>query len=97
MYQVVIDTNVLVSGLRSSLGASFRLLKLLGDSRWRPNLTASLALEYEAVLKREGQPFEMTNDDIDDLLDAFCAQAAPIRHVFIFNGAPPPLTRMTNW
>jgi predicted nucleic acid-binding protein len=33
MYQVVIDTNVLVAALRSRRGASFRLLDLLGDPR----------------------------------------------------------------
>jgi predicted nucleic acid-binding protein len=33
MYQVVIDTNVLVAALRSRRGASFRLLDLLGDLR----------------------------------------------------------------
>lgn len=81
MYQVVIDTNVLVSALRSSRGASFRLLKILGDSRWRPNLTAGLALEYEAVLKRENQPFGMATADIDDLLDAFCAYSG-LHHLY---------------
>jgi predicted nucleic acid-binding protein len=45
MYQVVIDTNVLVAALRSKLGASFRLLGLLGDNRWRPNITVAMMLE----------------------------------------------------
>ena len=31
MYQVVIDTNVLVAALLSSRGASHRLLRLVGD------------------------------------------------------------------
>jgi predicted nucleic acid-binding protein len=49
-YQVVIDTNILVAGLRSRRGASFRLLGQIGEHRWRPNLTVALLLEYEAVL-----------------------------------------------
>jgi len=84
MYQVVIDTNVLVSALRSDLGASHRLLKLLGDHRWRPNVTASLVLEYEAVLKREGQPIALTHEEIDLLLDALCSQAGRHRLYFLW-------------
>lgn len=34
--RVVIDTNVLVSALRSRRGAAFRLISLLGDPRWQP-------------------------------------------------------------
>lgn len=70
MYQVVLDTNVLVAAMRSRQGASFRLLSLLGDSRWRPNLTVAVALEYEAVLKRNCRDFGLTEADIDDALDA---------------------------
>ena len=53
MIRAVIDTNVLVAGLRSQRGTSFRLLHLLGDPRWRPCLSVPVALEYEDVLKRE--------------------------------------------
>jgi predicted nucleic acid-binding protein len=44
MYQVVIDTNVLVAALRSRRGSSFRLLDLVGDPRWPANLSVALAL-----------------------------------------------------
>jgi predicted nucleic acid-binding protein len=50
MYQIVLDTNVLVAAMRSKQGASYRLLSLLGDGRWRPNVTVAVVLEYEAVL-----------------------------------------------
>jgi predicted nucleic acid-binding protein len=55
MYQVVIDTNVIVAALRSKQGTSRRLLRLLEDGRWKPNVSVALALEYkyEEVLKRE--------------------------------------------
>jgi predicted nucleic acid-binding protein len=45
MYQVVIDTNVLVAALRSNRGASHRLLRLVGDDRWQINLSVPLVLE----------------------------------------------------
>ena len=54
MVRVVLDTNVLVSALLSKRGASFRLLQMLGSSRWKPVLSATLCLEYEDVLLRPG-------------------------------------------
>jgi putative PIN family toxin of toxin-antitoxin system len=69
MYQVVIDTNVLVAALRSRRGASFRLLDLLGDPRWQANLSVALALEYEQVAKRKCVQGETTEQLIDDILD----------------------------
>jgi predicted nucleic acid-binding protein len=49
---VVLDTNILVSAFRSSLGASYRLLQTLEQGQWRPVISPALALEYESVLKR---------------------------------------------
>ena len=68
-YNVVIDTNVLVAGLRSRRGTSFRLLQLLGDPRWQPNLSVAVALEYEDVLKRQFMASTITPADVDLLLD----------------------------
>ena len=65
----MIDTNVLVSGLRSRRGTSFQLLRLLGDPRWRPCLSVPLALEYEDVLKREFMQTIISPADVDLLLD----------------------------
>jgi rRNA-processing protein FCF1 len=33
--RAVVDTNVVLSALRSKLGASYRLMRLVGDPRWR--------------------------------------------------------------
>lgn len=72
--QVVLDTNVLVAGLRSQRGASFRLLSLVGaDRRFEINLSVPLVLEYESALKRPGKVPELTNDDIDSVLDYLCS------------------------
>jgi predicted nucleic acid-binding protein len=46
MYRVVLDTNVLVSALRSRSGASFRLISMLGDPRWQSVVSVALILEY---------------------------------------------------
>jgi putative PIN family toxin of toxin-antitoxin system len=87
MYQIVLDTNVLVAAMRSKRGASYKLLMLLGDGRWRPNLTVSVVLEYEAVLKRDCQQFGLTETDVDDLVDAICSKAGLHRLYFLWRPA----------
>lgn len=73
-FQIIIDTNVLVAALRSKNGASYRLIKLLhnGDERFQINVSTSIVLEYEAVLKREmhrqGKNLAMIDDLIDDIV-----------------------------
>lgn len=75
MFQIVIDTNVLLSALRSNRGASYRLLSLVGDDRWQLNLSVPLLLEYEDVLKRQDAGLSLTHADIDAVLDFLCAIA----------------------
>ncbi len=66
MYQVVIDTNMLVAALLSNRGASHRLLMLVGDLRWRIDLSVPLVLEYERTLKRVCMGRGLTGGEIDD-------------------------------
>jgi predicted nucleic acid-binding protein len=49
---LTLDTNLIVSALRSSLGASHRLMELVGEGRFEIGITAPLVLEYESVCKR---------------------------------------------
>jgi predicted nucleic acid-binding protein len=74
----------MVAAMRSQYGASFRLLSLIGDQRWRPNLTVALSLEYEAVLKRNCTEFGLSEEDIDDALDALFSQAGLHRLYFLW-------------
>lgn len=67
--RIVLDTNVLVSGLRSRRGASFRILQMVGDPRWRLYVSVPLALEYEDVLKRELMQSVIGPEAVDHLLD----------------------------
>jgi predicted nucleic acid-binding protein len=82
MYQIVLDTNVLVAAMRSRHGASYRLLDQLGDGHWRPNVTVAIVLEYEAVLKRDCGDFGLTEEDVDNVVDAICSQAGLHRQYF---------------
>lgn len=69
---LILDTSVLIAGLRSSLGASFALLDLVGSGRFTIALTAALVLEYEAVCLRSLEALGLTADDVRELLDYFC-------------------------
>jgi putative PIN family toxin of toxin-antitoxin system len=74
-YQIVVDTNVLVAGLRSKLGASYKFLTLLNDQRWQLNISIALIFEYEEVLKRNMKSLGLDQQDVDILLDGVCAIA----------------------
>jgi putative PIN family toxin of toxin-antitoxin system len=81
-YSVVIDTNVLVSALRSRDGASFRLISLLGESdKFTIHLSVALVLEYEDASKRLLEEIGITEDTVDDVLDYIC-QVANEQQVF---------------
>lgn len=70
--QVVLDTNVIYSGLRSRRGASFKLLSLLGSGRFEIHLSVPLVLEYEEVLRDRKHDLELTEADITDFIDYLC-------------------------
>ena len=81
MYQVVIDTNVIVAALLSNRGASHRVLRLVGYPRWRINLSVPLVFEYEQTLKRVCTEGELNGSDIDNVMHFLCANAN-LRHIF---------------
>ncbi len=85
--QIVIDTNVFLSALRSNRGASFLLLMLLGQSDlFEINLSVPLVLEYEDVAKRPGLVPALPLQDIDNILDYLCSVAR--RHPIFFLWRP---------
>ncbi len=72
--RVVLDTNVIVAGLRSRRGAAFRVLSLVGTGVFTHCLSVPLLFEYEDVLKRAGV-VPVAPDVIEDILDGLCATA----------------------
>ena len=78
MRQAVIDTNVLVAGLRSARGASFLLLEAWTMGLFHPIVSTALWLEYEDVLKREDlQPLD--HAQVDTLLANLARNCRPTR------------------
>jgi putative PIN family toxin of toxin-antitoxin system len=75
-FHVVLDTNVLISALRSRRGASFRLLSVLGiRTDLQVHVSVPLVLEYEQVAKRQAGELGLDPDDIDAILDYLCQVA----------------------
>src|SRR5438128_1560960 len=66
------DTNVLVAGLRSRRGASYRVLRLIEARGALPVLSVPLVLEYEEVLRRKAGVLRLTGEDVDAVLDDLC-------------------------
>jgi len=80
-YQIVIDTNVFVSALRSKRGASYKLLKLIGKGKFKVNVSVPLILEYEKAAKESIKTISLTIGDIDEIIDYLCATS---KHQKIF-------------
>jgi putative PIN family toxin of toxin-antitoxin system len=73
--QVVIDTNVIVSALRSSRGASYKLFWLIGSDKFEINISVPLVLEYEDATKQMLGALALTEQEIDDVIDYICSVA----------------------
>lgn len=78
---VVLDTNVLYSAMRSQSGASFKLLSLLGEGSYQISVSVPLIVEYEDALLRLVGSGKLRKTDIEAVLDFVCARS---RHQNIF-------------
>lgn len=89
--RVVLDTNVVVAGLRSDLGASRRLLERALDRRYLLLLSVPLLVEYEAVLTRPEQrrASRLTVREIGIVLDALAAVGKAVRLSFLWRPTLP--------
>lgn len=76
----MLDTSVLVAGLRSRNGASHALLEAVADRRLIPLTSPPLFLEYEDVPKRPEHRLvhTLTLEEIDEFLAAFASAVEPV-------------------
>jgi putative PIN family toxin of toxin-antitoxin system len=87
---VVLDTNVLVSALRSSAGASFAVLQRVGVGDFEIAVSVPLVLEYEdAMLRHRGA---LGAGEVRDIVDYVCSVARHHRVFFLWR----PLLRDPN-
>ncbi|MEM1080115.1 MAG: putative toxin-antitoxin system toxin component, PIN family [Pseudomonadota bacterium] len=77
---VVLDTDVVVSGLRSPQGASAELLRRVLTQKLTILLSVPLGIEYEAVCLRPEHLLaaDATANDMLNAVDAIIAQARPV-------------------
>ncbi len=78
---IVLDTNVLVSALRSQKGASYKLLTLIDNNNFQLNISVPLFLEYESVTLRKKLKLPLNKADILDILN-YIAKVANKREIF---------------
>lgn len=79
--RLVIDTNVVLAGLRSAKGASAVLLRHVAQQHVTPLLTVALVLEIESVLSRPEQlaATGLTLELVQGFVDELCALAEPVQ------------------
>ena len=69
MNSIVLDTNVLVAGVRSRNGASYELLSRIGGAEFRVCVSVPLVLEYESILLRQIDELALSAGDIEGLVN----------------------------
>lgn len=86
--RLVLDTNIVVSGLRSPNGASARLLDCALQDYFTLLLSLPLALEYESVCLRREQWEKMglSPASVQNVINVLCQKAEPVE--FSFNWRP---------
>src|SRR5579864_901687 len=86
LYRVVLDTSVIVAGLRTRLGAGNAVLRLVAEQRIVPLATPPLFLEYEDVLKRPEQQLAhgLSPASVDEFLAELAALIEPVEVHFLW-------------
>ena len=84
--RIVLDTSVVVAGLRTRSGAGNAVLRLVANRRLVPLATPPLFLEYEDVLKRPEQRLAhgLTPEAIDEFLAELAALIEPVEVHFLW-------------
>ncbi len=83
-YKIVIDTNVIVSALRSRNGSSFKLLSIIDDERFKVFISVPVLLEYEDAIKRDKTNIKLKKTEIDDILNYICFIAEQRRIFYLW-------------
>lgn len=82
----LLDTNILVAGLRSPNGASAELLKLVLTGKIQPIASVPMFLEYEAVLLRPEHLLaaQLTEADVVNFLNVFAGFIEPVEIFYLW-------------
>jgi len=83
-YKIVIDTNVIVSGLKSKQGTSYALLLLIGKEKFECNISVPLVLEYEKTLFDPNLKIPFSKEEREKIIDFLCANAKHYKIYFLW-------------
>lgn len=83
---LILDTNVLVAGLRSSQGCSRRILQAVLEQKLKVGASPALFFEYEAVLTRSENlvACRLSQPEMIELLDALAGIVTPVELSFLW-------------
>ena len=87
--RIVLDTNVLYAGLYSSKGASYRVLQAIEEGKIRIVISTTLLFEYEDILKRNQAVLDLSNHEIEKILDYFCMRSEHQKIYFLWRPMLP--------
>ena len=84
--RLMLDTNVLVAGLRSPTGASAALIDRALSEAFTLVLSVALVLEYEAVCRDPAQRIVsgLSETEVETVITALCAVADPVTPRFLW-------------
>ncbi|WP_076791388.1 putative toxin-antitoxin system toxin component, PIN family [Chlorobium sp. KB01] len=83
---IVLDTNVVMSALRSKRGASYKLLSLIGTDQFEIHDSVALILEYEDVILRHREAVGLSTEEVSIFIDSLCSMAQ--HHKIYFQWRP---------
>ena len=77
--RLVLDTNVILSGLQSDQGASHAVMRQVGNKKFQHFISNALIYEYEEVLHRmrEAGKLKLSPEDIEMFLTFIVQQGTP--------------------
>jgi len=84
--KVVLDTDVVVAGMRSPSGASAAILRLARQGRVTLLVSVPLAVEYEAICSEADHRLAagLSEGKVEIFLDAIVAMAEPVETHFLW-------------
>ena len=86
MMRYVVDTSVVVAGLRSPSGASAALLDRALSERFTLLLSVALALEYEAICRDPAHRIVsgLSEEEVSTVVSALCAVCEPVHARYLW-------------
>ena len=82
--RVILDTNVLIAGLQSKQGKSYKLLQALYAGKFCVLISVPLSLEYEALLKKKLDRTVFSEEHIEGFVDYLCKIAEHIKIFYLW-------------